>query len=187
MKNGCQIVQDSSNILYHEEVCEYRNIICVNDYCEENCVAKNLPNHLEEQHNWTKTTSPEITEDGSKFVLKIDIDFEKMSKTANSRKTFLWIENEAKEHFFVHLEKNMEKQSIMIWVQLYGSNIEAKNYKYSAKVADTIEKKRLRGRNRIFLFSKKFAISKVAMSAVDLKTTRAGKFEPASRRLQTRL
>ena len=87
MKNGCQIVQDSSNILYHEEVCEYRNIICVNDYCQENCVAKNLPNHLEEQHNWTKTTSPEITEDGSKSVLKIDIDFEKMANNSNSRKT----------------------------------------------------------------------------------------------------
>ena len=139
MKNDCKIVQDSKNIVYHEEVCEYRNITCVYENCQEICVAKKLPIHLTDQHkllNWTKSTSTEITMVGSKYFLEINLDDKNLAKNNKNRHTFFWIVNDVKEHFFVQFEKNIQNQTLMIWVQLYGSKIEAKNYKYFAKLDD---------------------------------------------------
>ena len=50
-KNKCQTVDhDPKNLAYHEEDCEYRDVSCYYDFCEERIPAKKFKKHCREKH-----------------------------------------------------------------------------------------------------------------------------------------
>ena len=44
--NGCEKIQDSNNIIYHEEECEFRNVSCIYRNCATHIIYKGLENHF---------------------------------------------------------------------------------------------------------------------------------------------
>ena len=139
MKNGCKIVLDSNDsIVYHEEDCEYRDILCIFAFCKEICSAKQLQNHVKTEHKNLDITLPstKIQKCGSNFNLKsTEIPKLLKDKTHRSRWDPLTFEYNEKKFFF-QAEIGSAKKSIMIWIQLFGSKFEAKNFHYWIQVGD---------------------------------------------------
>ena len=49
-KNKCPIVQEKKNISYHEEDCEFRDVLCPYQSCEERIGANLIQEHLLKTH-----------------------------------------------------------------------------------------------------------------------------------------
>ena len=48
--NECPVVQDKKNIAYHEEDCEFREVVCPYLFCKEGIVQNMLNHHLNQIH-----------------------------------------------------------------------------------------------------------------------------------------
>ena len=74
-KNDCKIVLDRCSIENHEEDCEYRNIYCVYEVCNEICPARELSDHLKNKHQMDiSLPSKYVEENGSYYFVKFSIN-----------------------------------------------------------------------------------------------------------------
>ena len=73
-KNDCQVIQNRKNIEYHEEDCEYRDVLCINKFCKEFCAFVKLTDHLKNNHNLDLFAQNKNVEwNGSKIIAKIPL------------------------------------------------------------------------------------------------------------------
>ena len=144
-KYDCKIVQDRDLISYHEEDCLYRDIKCIIGNCKKKYPVLRLPDHLMSVHkfdvNHTSTTIM-LGQEGPKFQVPIPmkpVDFKKRTKPNKIRWNPIGPLELNHRNFFVQVENRFICKQTIIWVQLYGSKIEAKNFKYSVQLPENLE------------------------------------------------
>ena len=49
-KNGCKIAANLNSIEYHEEDCEFRDILCPETFCKETYSFKHFEDHMKTEH-----------------------------------------------------------------------------------------------------------------------------------------
>ena len=156
-KNGCKIAANLNSIEYHEEDCEFRDILCPFNFCEETYAFKVLLDHMKNKHNFDITgpkltirpneTYSEFEQNGSKFTLKSKAILAKnksLEEEHNKTKTLLgcrYIGIVSGKKFLLNYKIYPapiagEERHVFFWVQIIGSKFETKNFKYSLHVED---------------------------------------------------
>ena len=130
--NGCQIVQCPENIGYHEEECELRNVLCPLKFCEVMYPASTLTKHLKSAHKFDvfREAFWKIRPDDC-FRLDLNVQ-ENHFSTKPGRWSYPFKEFE--KMFLFHFEYDPKKNGSLIWVRMFGSRSEAKNYNYKIMV-----------------------------------------------------
>ena len=145
-KHDCKIIQDQDLISYHEEDCPYRSIKCIFENCKKKYPALKLSNHLKLVHqfdvNHTSTTIM-LGQDGPKFQVPIPMKPMHFKRPSPGCDKIRWTPVGPLElnnrNFFVQVENRFICKQTIIWVQLYGSKLEAKNFKYSMQLPENQE------------------------------------------------
>ena len=128
-KNGCQVTLDLKNIEYHEEDCIYRDILCFYNDCQNVFVFEDFPEHVKSKHHCDLSALPKrIIKDSEMFCCRFNVDGLRKEKVFTTSKPFYFEECDKK--FFVC------QQNGFIWLMIYGSQFEAKNFKYSMECED---------------------------------------------------
>ena len=124
-KNKCPIVlQDRRHLSYHEEDCQFRDVLCSYKFCKEIIPAVEFKRHCLEKHGFD-----------------LEIYFAKIMSERGMHQ-FGWLDficcgfksilfNDSKT-FVIHARKCNGRT--FFWLQLVGSQFEAKNFEYSLKV-----------------------------------------------------
>jgi len=107
-KNKCPVVvQDREHLSYHEEDCKFRDVLCPYNFCEGRIPAIELKKHFQEKH-----------------------------KILDLEKTSIFITEMAENGVVKVKDMMVQNWQNFIWLQLVGSQFEAKNFEYSLKVED---------------------------------------------------
>ena len=146
-KNGCQIIQDRKNISYHEEDCPVRDVECIFLHCEKIVPASKLAmaKHFRDGHSWfgeglkcpKKFDETKYTLDGQKITICPDpsVQLRHFEKGNNYR----WTEGPIgfnEKMFFLQMEIRGTQEQAFVWLQMFGSKFEAKNYRYSVQLQE---------------------------------------------------
>ena len=129
-KNGCRIIEDSSTISQHERDCKFRDVICIFNFCDEILPALELANHLKFWHhkNFTRQDDTNVFRSEKNYLVKF------IMSDGYFLNHLRWgpyvLKYSDSIIFLAHMETNPRKDSTMIWLQLFGSQFEAKNYRY---------------------------------------------------------
>ena len=131
-KSGCKVAMELKNsIEYHEEDCIFRDIQCFYNDCDDIHPYENLSEHLKSKHKFDimgEKFSPTL-----KFITcRISVPNEKKSKLID---TFAAVEQFHKT-FVPQIEIDNEKNNALVWLMIYGSQFEAKNFKYEMECED---------------------------------------------------
>ena len=129
-KNDCTVVQDLKNIEYHEEDCEFRDILCPFATCANEIRFNGLKEELASVHelDWD-TPDCDMIIDGNIFKLKEVI--------SDFKYYFFYFRQNGKD-FFLHMRfYEDERPGFILWIQLCGSKFEAKNYNWSIQIGDS--------------------------------------------------
>ena len=139
-KNDCKVVQDLKNIEYHEEDCEFRDIMCPAFNCEDIIFGiSNFEYHFDDRH------SIDIKDDHKHHcvivqenVLKLKAcDFGDFLEDIDVNKLLHFFPIHEKL-FLVHIDRDPKnRKNIIFWIQILGSKFEAKNYTCSIQVGDS--------------------------------------------------
>ena len=146
-KNGCKIAANLNSIEYHEEDCEYRDILCPYLICKETCPFKDFFNHMKSKHNLDLTGSPslDIEQNGSKFTWKSQRVLGKIvEEKSHGAIGCSYIGMVGGKKFMLHYLLDSSKtpqfiktpRHVFFWIQIMGSKFETKNFKYSLQVGD---------------------------------------------------
>ena len=146
-KNDCKVVQDLKNIEYHEEECDFRDIPCPCP-CTEMIKLNSLEEHIKENHqhklpcnflNDTDNSESGIEIQGKviKLQYKVDEDvFEADGITFNCY-GIAYFHMHGKL-FFLHIQSDDDNvDGMVLWIQIWGSKFETKNYNCSIQVGDS--------------------------------------------------
>ena len=129
-KNKCPIVlQDRRHLSYHEEDCQFRDVLCSYKFCKEIIPAVEFKRHCLEKHGFD-----------------LEIYFAKIMSERGMHQ-FGWLDficcgfksilfNDSKT-FVIHARKCNGRT--FFWLQLVGSQFEAKNFEYSLKVEGPLD------------------------------------------------
>ena len=133
-KNDCQVVQDRKNIAYHEQDCHHRNVMCPYDQCEEQVSLQRLKRHLLDAHRFNLN-------ENSKNVSKIQggdgiFSYSKslypdQANSSGDWKGLACFEFNSKRFLIL---SRIYKRRFMVWLQIFGNQVEAKNYRYFLKI-----------------------------------------------------
>ena len=118
------VLQDRRHLSYHEEDCQFRDVLCSYKFCKEIIPAVEFKRHCLEKHGFD-----------------LEIYFSKIM-SERSMHQFGWLDficcgfksilfNDSKT-FVIHARKCNGRT--FFWLQLVGSQFEAKNFEYSLKV-----------------------------------------------------
>ena len=139
-KSGCKVIQDLKNIEYHEEDCEFRDILCPFGYCKETISLSELKRHLK-NHNIDLNNADSYTVVNDKvFKLNAITADHNVDDDINEQRQFHHFFRQNGKIFFIQLDinwQNEEKELFMIWIQLCGSKYEAKNYDCFIQIGDS--------------------------------------------------
>ena len=149
-KNGCRIAANLNSIEYHEEDCEFRDILCPIDFCKETYTFNNFSDHFKTKHNGDlNNPAIDVNQNGSKFTLKSKwfLDWVKRKENEGKPKGNIgcyYIGMVGGKKFLLHYQIDSLKtfQSLktprhaFFWIQILGSKFETKNFKYSLQVED---------------------------------------------------
>ena len=150
-KNGCKRAANLNSIEYHEEDCEYRDILCSYGHCKETYSFNNFLDHMKNKHNFGfKNPSKDVNQNGSKFTLKSNFisewvkEYEQGGKLTGIFAGNSYIGMVSGKKFFLNMLLDSLKPSkslktprhVFFWIQILGSKFEAKNFKYSLQVED---------------------------------------------------
>ena len=133
-KNECPIVlQNREHLSYHEEDCEFRDILCSYPVCKEIIPANEFQKHFLEKHKMDleKTSILGITEmaENGVVLVKNPMKTEYFDGRSFSG-TGCYFYNDSKS-FLIH--SRISNGNDFLWLQLVGSQFEARNYEYSLK------------------------------------------------------
>ena len=133
-KNECPVVlQDRKSLSYHEKDCEFRDILCPYRSCNDVISANRLGKHFLVNHKFDLEQNFGLIEMSEIGMYKFDVKMDK--KKFDSDRclygTIAYIYNDSKT-FLTHLR--LSKGYNFMWIQLMGSQFEAKNFEYSLKV-----------------------------------------------------
>ena len=136
-KNECPVVlQVREHLSYHEEDCDYRDVLCSYLFCKERIPAIQLKKHFLEKHKMDlEKNSKRITEIAENGVIKIN-DLMTGEYFESSTDDWSCIHNyfyNDSKSFLVHTRVT-NTDYLLIWLQLVGSQFEARNFEYSLKV-----------------------------------------------------
>ena len=165
-KNGCKVIQDLKNIEYHEEDCEFRDILCPYFYCKDIISFNALKEHFRQTSHldFDDDSKSHIIEVGNKIVkllkannviddhaedneddededndeIDVDENEEDVDDDDENSRTF-YVYKKYEKFFIFHIEYSSQPKhnSVIVWVQLYGSKFEAKNYNFTVKMGDS--------------------------------------------------
>ena len=137
-KNDCKIVQDSKNISYHEDECEFRDVECILANCSEIVAYSNLTKHLIEVHerNIFDPFGKKCDALNGEKVVKVHVNEERFKPSPSGKpwRALLGPILFNEKYFLLQSEINPSKDYSNAWMQIYGSKFEAKNYKYSIQL-----------------------------------------------------
>ena len=135
-KNDCKVIQDLKNIEYHEEDCEFRDILCPLDWCDELVPFSGaLRKHFYECHG--------VDLDGSDDDLTINDKVFTLLKYGDAQdsenRRYLYFFHEIGKTFLIHLDYYVEdgEKIIKLFIRFYGSGFEAKNYNCLIQIGDS--------------------------------------------------
>ena len=149
-KNECPVVlQVREHLSYHEEDCEFRDVLCSYQFCEERISANEFKKHCLKEHefdlenqthnqNEIEIEVKHITE--MSVLLKIKDEISNRYFVINPKRREDWrgckayFYNNSKS-FLIHMRVT-NAGYLLIWLQLVGSQFEARNFEYSLKVED---------------------------------------------------
>ena len=124
-KNDCKIVQDPKNISYHEEECELRNVDCYDPNCDGNVAFSKLKDHFQEFNHkiWktVKAKNSKVRHRAQMTSLDYNISWQPSHIEFNEKV------------FILQLRYDSKEKNLIVWLQMYGSKFEAKNFKYVVK------------------------------------------------------
>ena len=132
-KNECPVVlQDRENLSYHEEDCKHRDVWCSYRFCEERIPAIQFKNHFLERHEIDLEKNDQIvtkmTESGMyKVKMKMLEQYFSGEWWASG-----WINYNDSKTFILFI-RDFGGYNFS-WLQLVGSQFEARNFEYSLKV-----------------------------------------------------
>ena len=134
-KNGCKVIQDLKNIEYHEEDCEVREILCPFLFCKKVISFNALKEHFSQSH-FDLDDDSKVDEIKDKIMKLEEPEIQERGEEG-SRALFLYKQYE--KLFILHVQTLSlpQQNSVVIWVQLYGSKFEAKNYNFTIKMGDS--------------------------------------------------
>jgi len=134
-KNGCKVIQDLKNIEYHEEDCEFRDILCPYLFCKDVISFNALKEHFSQSH-FDLDDDSKVDEIKGK-IMKLEEPEIQEREEEGSRALFFYKQYE--KLFILHVQTLTlpQQNSVVIWVQLYGSKFEAKNYNFTIKMGDS--------------------------------------------------
>jgi len=145
-KNGCKIAANLNSIEYHEEDCEFREILCPFQFCQETYAFKDFLDHMKNKHNSDITCPPsrEFEQNGSKFTMKSKkiLATNKVLEEGPSKIAwgYKYIGVVSGKKFLLNYRFGPsfygEKRDVFFWVQIIGSKFETKNFRYSLQVED---------------------------------------------------
>ena len=151
-KNGCKIAANLNSIEYHEEDCEFRDILCPIDFCKETYPFTCFFDHLKSKHSLDligSSPSLDIEQNGSKFILKSknilarNKELEETPLIHSRGCRYLGMVSEKKFLLNYKIDPTFDAQEELktsrhafFWVQIIGSKFETKNFKYSLQVED---------------------------------------------------
>jgi len=151
-KNGCKIAANLNSIEYHEEDCDFRDIMCPNSFCKETYAFKHLLDHMKTKHNFDITgpnpPHAEFEQNGYKFTMKSKqiLSLNKMLEEGPSKIVWIcrYIGLVSGKKFLLNYKIDpafripayQTSRHVFFWVQIIGSKFETKNFKYSLKVED---------------------------------------------------
>ena len=134
------VLKSDNSIVCHEKDCEYRDILCIYPLCNETCSVKQLQHHVKFKHENLDINLPSkgVKKNGLNFILKCH-DKEKDDNFTNKDSDALFSHPITFEHnkkkFFLQSEADIARKSMMLWIQLFGSKFEAKNFQYWIQIA----------------------------------------------------
>ena len=132
-KNNCKVVQDSKNISFHEEDCEFRDVPCIIAFCENDIPLPDLPKHCKEQHD-VDIENTKFSVEGSKIIVEIPKIVDLQLQEQNTERIQIFIEFNGKK-FVVQVDNGLDQIDVFqACLQMYGSKFEAKNYNYSIQL-----------------------------------------------------
>ena len=141
-KNDCKVVQDLKNIEYHEEECEFRDIPCPFNGTEM-IKLNSLEEHIKENHqhrlpcdflnDTDNSENGNLMEiQGNVIKLKYGVDddmFESDDTTFGEGLLYFHIHGKL---FFLHTHSDVDHVDTLVsWIQIWGSKFETKNYNCS--------------------------------------------------------
>ena len=147
-KNNCKIALELANIEYHEEDCQFREVICPMQYCTDICLFNAVSQHLKTKHNFDVSVPNKGVQkllgdkkQGQTYVVKTrEITKEQFDPSrpgwGNSWRHIIKLGTFFEKKFLLHFEVNPAKKSALFWVQIIGSKFETKNFKYSIQIED---------------------------------------------------
>ena len=133
-KNNCKVVQDSKNISFHEEDCEFRDVPCIIALvCDKDIPLPDLPKHCKKQHD-VDIENSKFSVEGSKIIVEIPKVVDLQLQEQNAGRTQIFIQFNGKK-FVVQVDNGLDQSAVFqACLQMYGSKFEAKNYNYSIQL-----------------------------------------------------
>ena len=137
-KNECPVVlQDRENLSYHEEDCEHRDVLCPDRFCEERIPAIQFKNHFLQKHEIDLEKDDEdVTKMTESGVYKVKREMLKEYFSGEWQFTCWFNYNDSKS--FILFSRDFDGYNLS-WLQLVGSQFEAKNFEYSLKVEGPLD------------------------------------------------
>ena len=138
-KNHCPVVQDRNNILYHEEDCEFRDVICPFQYCTKMVSVNHLVMHLRNFHNLDILKNGygiTSSRNGSYNVVRQYYKTKYLESKVPLRLTNVIPYELDKTLKTFMLQVQNYPEFTMMRLQLFGSKFEAQCFKYSIKIED---------------------------------------------------
>ena len=136
-RNDCKIVQDLKNIEYHEEDCQFRDVHCPLYFCDFIVPVSDLKKHILEIHDFDiENEDSDLVINDKVFTLKNSNIYDE-NEDGNYREFYYFRQD--KNLFVIQLYYTFEsdKECLMIWIQLWGSKFEAKNYNCLIQMGDS--------------------------------------------------
>ena len=127
-KNDCKVVLEPENLDYHEEECEYRDVICPLGFCQENIPANEAQNHLKSAHDDPAKDATSF--DDVKMLAKIQVNEDELDQ---DKAWGAFVKND-KNLLLLQARLNASQKLLIIWFQLFGTKFETKNYECTIKV-----------------------------------------------------
>ena len=132
-KNECPVVlQDRDHLSYHEEDCDFRDVLCSCQFCGERIPANQLKKHFLGKHEIDlEKTSDLVTKMSENGMYKFKEKMGLGQFLGHWRNINCFRYNDSKT-FLLHT-RNCNGYNFS-WLQLVGSQFEARNFEYSLKV-----------------------------------------------------
>ena len=131
-KHNCKTVLEQVDLDTHEEICEYREVLCPFGFCQEILPALKLQDHLTSEHFAKEHLLKQYCQENNdssifsaKIHIKDDEDFDENGFWCAQIKTH---HHQTDLVFFLHVKKNSCQKFMNIWLQFCGTKFEKENF-----------------------------------------------------------